>query len=500
MKSAGRPPRAAVVGGGASGLAAAKCLLDEGIEPVVFERGAHLGGIWNVDEAAPDGGGPAYRSLHTNTSRAVSGFSDFPLPGNLPDFPGQADMLRYLHDYTDHFRLRGHICLGTQVESARPLGDGRWSVRWSRGETSGIDSFDAVLVCTGLHHQPLIPPFPGVERFAGRLLHSRGYVEPSPFAGRRVVVVGAGSSGAEIATELSRSAASVALSTRGGVWFIPRCIGAHPADHRLNRLGNRVPLGLRMRVFHRLVLQEYHRLGLRAESLDALLPPAPFDIERSRFTPGAEVLVEAAAGRISIKPETARIEEHSVVFRDGTALAADDIIAATGYRLEFPFLPEALTGLTRGDTGLYRYVFPPDTPGLAFIGLCIPVGPALPIAELQARWVASVLAGQTTLPTSERMRREIAARVERRTRRGVPALRVQLLDYLDQIAGELGVRPRLARHPELARPLLLGPPSAAQYRLDGPGRWPLAADVLRGVLRPAPDAPLSGAPELERRL
>ena len=253
-----------------------------------------------------------------------------------------------------------------------------------------------------------------------------------------------------------------------------------------------------MRAFQRLVLQEYRRLGLGAEALDALLPAAPFDSERSRFTPGTDVLLQAAAGRISLRMEITRVEERAVVFRDGTTLPADDLIFATGYRREFPFLPEGLAGLTAGDTGLYRSVFPPDTPGLAFIGLCAPVGPVFPLLELQARWAAAVLAGRVMLPTAERMRREIATRAERRQRRGVPPLRVQFLDYLDEIADELGVRPRLSRHPGLARSLLLGPPSATQYRLDGPGRWPLAADVLRGAHRPAWTAATPGTPELER--
>jgi dimethylaniline monooxygenase (N-oxide forming) len=91
--------RVAVIGVGVSGLAAAKCLLDEGLEPVVYEQASPIGGLWNYDEALPDGGGVMYRSLHTNTSSHTLAFSDFPLPETAPDFPHHREVLRYLRDY-----------------------------------------------------------------------------------------------------------------------------------------------------------------------------------------------------------------------------------------------------------------------------------------------------------------------------------------------------------------------------------------------------------------
>src|SRR6478752_1099100 len=91
--------RVAIIGAGVSGLAAAKCLLDEGIQPVVFDQAAEIGGVWNFSEDEPDGGGPGYRSLHTNTSRQITAFSDFPFRDSAPDFPGRAQVLDYLNHY-----------------------------------------------------------------------------------------------------------------------------------------------------------------------------------------------------------------------------------------------------------------------------------------------------------------------------------------------------------------------------------------------------------------
>jgi dimethylaniline monooxygenase (N-oxide forming) / hypotaurine monooxygenase len=76
--------RIAVIGAGVSGLAAAKCLLEEGLEPVIYEQAPQIGGLWNYEEALPDGGGVMYRSLRINTSKHTLAFSDFPLPGTKP--------------------------------------------------------------------------------------------------------------------------------------------------------------------------------------------------------------------------------------------------------------------------------------------------------------------------------------------------------------------------------------------------------------------------------
>src|SRR5689334_17407527 len=88
--------RVAVIGAGVSGLAATKCLLDEGLEPVVFEQRSEIGGLWNYHEELPDGGGVMYRSLRTNTSKQTLAFSDFPLSEKLPDFPYHIEILQYL--------------------------------------------------------------------------------------------------------------------------------------------------------------------------------------------------------------------------------------------------------------------------------------------------------------------------------------------------------------------------------------------------------------------
>lgn len=256
----------AVIGGGVSGLVAAKSLIEEGIEPVIFEEGVEIGGIWRYDENATDGSRPAYWSMRANSSKEMMSFSDFEFPKSLPDFPDRASVLEYLNDYADQFRLRERIRFGAKVEKIT-LNDqaGSWEVVTKDLVRNDIQRqvFDAVAVCTGLYNKPKVPEqyYNGkASSFLGTILHSSAYKRPHKFAGKNVVIVGLGSSGTEIAAELSTVARKVYLSTAKGGWLVPRYVGGKPYDHNLNRLGNFLPYPLRMWFFRRLVLKEYKRI------------------------------------------------------------------------------------------------------------------------------------------------------------------------------------------------------------------------------------------------
>ena len=182
--------RVAVIGAGVSGLATAKCLLDEGLEPVVFEQRSEIGGLWNYHEELPDGGGVMYRSLRTNTSKQTLAFSDFPLPESLSDFPHNTDVLQYLQNYASHFGLQQYIRLNTVVQSVEPADQWKWNVCARTGETTTTETFAAVIVCSGRDRYPMLPNIPGFETFSGEILHSSSYKGPEDFAGKDVIVAG----------------------------------------------------------------------------------------------------------------------------------------------------------------------------------------------------------------------------------------------------------------------------------------------------------------------
>lgn len=471
--------RVAVVGAGAAGLTAARALCEVGIRPVVYEASDRIGGLWVY---RPPGNGPAYRSLRTNTSREITAFSDFPFAAGLPYFPPRSAVEAYLEGYADAFDLRSLIRFGCSVRGVEPATAGGWRLTSVDRGRESIEAFDAVIVCSGIFRQPLIPEVPGLGGFPGQVLHSIDYRVPEPFAGRHVLVVGIGSSAADIAVDLLGTAGRVTLSTRRGAWVAPRIIGGRPLDHRGSRLNLMLPGRVRTWRRQRLLLQEYARRGIEPPAQIWPQAGVPFDPGTALSVTSDDLLPAISSGALGARPGIERVEAKEVVFMNGERLRPDAIILCTGYGLDFSLLPPRLQPWTGPDSGLYRLVFPADAPGLAFIGVCRVRGPILPIVEMQARWAARVLIGEAALPSPAAMRAEAARRLRTQLARRDSPIRVPLIPYLDEIGALIGVRPHLARHPDLLRPLLTGPPVAAQYRLEGPGCWPGAAAVIRAAV------------------
>ncbi len=456
--------RIAVIGAGVAGLTAAKALLEEGLSPVLFEQAARVGGLWNYDEAQPDGGGLAYRSLRTNTARLLTAFSDFPFPDTAPDYPHRAEVAEYLQNYASHFGLLKHIQFVTQVEAVEPAEGGRWNVHTrpvGGGESVGA-VHDAVICASGLFGTPAMPSPPGAESFEGPLLHSAAYKGPEAFAGKRVLVVGVGSSGADLAVEVSGVAQKVLLSTVRGAWTVPRYAGKQPFGHLATRLAAKLPVRLQRRLLRRRLLALYRERGLDHTHL-AL---APFDPPRTRMTPGTGLLAAIQAGQITVRPGIARLEGRAAVFADGTRAPVDAILYCTGYQLSLPYLRAGQVEISDNRPLLYKHVFAPDLPGLAFVGYFQTNGPIPPLAEMQARWVARVWAGRAGLPPPEEQRADIARQFAAFRASGAPTLRLPWLAYMDELAGFIGARPKLWARPWRLPKMLLGPVEPKQYRGD----------------------------------
>lgn len=460
-RSAGPSTRSvAVVGAGISGLVTVKALREEGLQVTCFERSERIGGLWNYDESSPGGGSPAYRALVTNTSRHKTALSDHSWPADDGDFPAHDRVLDYIATYAERFALRKHIRFAADVTDIRP-GPSGWSVT-SRGAAGRQeDRYDAVVVCSGIYDQPFVPAFEGRDSFAGRIEHVMSYTGPEPYAGVRVVIVGAGSSAADIAVDLSRTAL-VTIAVARPARFVPKWIGGQPYDHRLTRAARILPESIRVRVFARMLANEYARLGMPRDTAKWPLPVPPLDLGAVRSTPTSDLVPAIAAGRIAYRPGIARLEEGAVVFADDRREAADVILCATGYEMRFPYLAQELAPVHDLDEiDLYRHVFHPDARGLAFVGMCRVAGPVPPVAEMQARWIARVFAGRAFLPSSAEMHRAISARRAMHATAGTEYMRVQYLEYLEELGALIGERPRWWRAPVA---YWLAAPTAAQFR------------------------------------
>ena len=167
-----------------------------------------------------------------------------------------------------------------------------------------------------------------------------------------------------------------------------------------------------------------------------------------------------------------QLDGQQVRFVDGSFAEVDAVICCTGYELRIPFLSDALLEIKQNGVELYKHVFHPDIPTLAFIGLCKVAGSTFPVVEIQGRCVARVLAGSIQLPSREEMLAAIERYRSHPSHCSPVPMQVQLLEYVEDIARMLGVRPHIWRHLGTAPRWFLGPFSAAHYRLDGPGKKP----------------------------
>ncbi|XP_041125783.1 flavin-containing monooxygenase 5-like [Polyodon spathula] len=478
--------RIAVIGAGVSGLTCIKSCLDEGLEPVCFERSKDIGGLWRFKETAEAERASIYRSVIINTSKEMMCYSDFPIPDHFPNYMHNSCLLEYFRMYAQHFELTRHIRFQTAVRSVKKRPDFSRSGQWEVVSVSSAgqeqsETFDGVMVCTGHHTHPHMPlhDFPGIEKFGGQYFHSRDYKSPQEFQGKRVLVIGIGNSGGDIAVEMSGVAEQVFLSTRRGSWVLNRVSdNGYPIDimystrimellkkylpySLLNWLGERK---LNARFDHSLYgLQPEHRLFSQHPMMNDDLPN------------------RILSGRVLVKPNVREFRSASVVFQDGSVERIDVVVFATGYTFSFPFLDNSVLAVANNQVSLYKYVFPTalERPTLAVIGLIQPLGAIMPVSELQARWATRVFAELQKLPPEKSMLKDIEKKKKAMTKRYVLSQRhtiqVDYIPYMDELAAQLGVRPRLGwlllSDPRLGLQLLFGPCTPYQYRLCGPGQW-----------------------------
>lgn len=415
MNTAPNPLPVCIIGGGSSGMAAAKALRDRGVPFEGFEIGSDLGGMWRYQN--DNGLSSAYRSLHIDTSRGNLGYPDHPLPDDCPDFPSHDAVLAWLESYAERFDLKRHFRFRCEVTQVLPEDNGNWRVQLADG---GQRRYRAVIVANGHLWDPRMASFPG--RFNGDQLHSHHYRTATPFADKRVLVVGIGNSAVDIAVDVCKGARRTWLSTRRSAWVMPKYIMGIPTDRwsgfftRKLRLPTPVSRTL-ARWLAYLVVGDQTRFGV---------PRPQHAIWREHATISQELLPYCGHGWIQVKPNVRQLAGDHVEFEDGSVEQVDAIIYATGYRTSFPFLDPKLFQVTEEVPALYRRIATPKLPGLYFMGLVQPVGPTIPLVEVQARWLAAALSGAMQLPTPATMANEIDRHVAAVRRRYVGAARYAL--------------------------------------------------------------------------
>jgi dimethylaniline monooxygenase (N-oxide forming) len=393
--------RVAVIGAGACGICCAKYLLEVGFDVMVFEIGSHIGGMWCYGN--DNGRSSAYRTLHINTSRGVTRFSDLDFDADTQDFPDHTDMHRYLVAYADRFGVTPRIRFRTPVVNVRPDFDPvrREAPRWQLELADGsVEAFAAVLVATGHLTRPY--EIRVLQTFCGEYLHSHHYKAPEPYVGKRICVVGIGNSACDIASDLCVTSPRCVLVARSGVLILPKLLfGRAFTDITAQIQRPWIPRALRRRITRFLTWLAHGdlaRLGFKRP--DAL----------THVTSNATVVTDITYRRIEVKNGIAAVEGRTIRFEDGTAEEFDVLIAATGYRIDLDLIPRDIVDAEDNQLGLYMRIVPPDWPGLYFMGFFNTDTALNMVFEHQARWVREILLGNAALPDAGEMRRAIEER------------------------------------------------------------------------------------------
>jgi cation diffusion facilitator CzcD-associated flavoprotein CzcO len=392
--------RVCIIGAGASGFSTAKRLKDEGIPYDCFEMSDDIGGLWYYNN--PNGRSGCYESLHIDTSKWRLAFEDFPIPAAFPDFPHHRQLHDYFRAYVDHFGLRETITFNTKVERAARNAAGGWDVTLGTGETRG---YTALVVANGHHWDPNWPdPYPG--QFAGAQIHSHDYrtpFEPIEMRGKHVLVVGAGNSAMDIASELSQKpiAAGLCISMRRGVWVLPKYLNGLPADK--NPAPAWMPLAIQKSLGRSMIKKAIGRME------DYGLPKPDHEPLEAHPSVSGEFLTRVGCGDITPKPGIKALEGDHVRFTDGSVARADVIVWATGYKISFPFFADPELQPKNNAFPLWKRMIKPGVDNLYFVGLAQPLPTLVNFAEQQSKLVAGHLAGRYVLPDVATMRRQIEA-------------------------------------------------------------------------------------------
>ncbi|MGD9997800.1 MAG: flavin-containing monooxygenase [Ilumatobacteraceae bacterium] len=341
-----------IVGAGPGGIAAARGFLANGLSIDVFERHTSIGGIW--DQANP--GSPMYDSAHFISSRHESGYLGHPMPDSYPDYPNHRQILAYVREVADASGVVPHVRLGVGVERVERAPGGRWLVRLSNGDER---TYRTITCATGTQWHPSMPKIPG--SFDGTVIHSSQYRSASMFEGRRVLVIGAGNSGVDIACDAAQRAGHAAISVRRGYHLVPKHIFGMPADVFASS-GPELPMRVAQAVFPRVLKV------VAGDPTKYGWPKPDHKLFETHPIVNDQIVHHLRHGDLAVRSDVRRFDGDVVEFVDGTRESFEVVVAATGYRTDVPYLDRSYFRWKGNRPSLYLRLWSQDHDGLAAIG------------------------------------------------------------------------------------------------------------------------------------
>jgi putative flavoprotein involved in K+ transport len=360
-----------VIGAGSAGLATAAVLRRSGMDPLVLEAGDGPGAAWR----------DRYDRLRLHTPRLLSGLPGRRIPRRYGRWVARDDLLEYFSDYAEAYGIE--VRTGVRVNRVDP----GWVLDTSQGPIEAA----TVIVATGYNGAPFVPDWPGRESFMGEIIHSSQYRNPAPFRDRDVLTVGAGNSGAEIATDVAGGgAARSRISVRTPPQIVRRATAGIPAQLLGMAIRHLPPDWVDP------ITMTQRKLSIPDLSAQGL--PRPEHGVRTTFiatgtTPILDVgIVDAVRrGRVEVVAAVEGFDHADVLLADGSRISPDSVIAATGFRAGLEPLVGHLGVL--GPRGLpVKTDGEPALPGLWFIGFVPTLGGQLREGSAAARKVAAAVA------------------------------------------------------------------------------------------------------------
>ena len=374
----------ALIGAGPMGLAAAKVLKEQGIAFQGFELHSDVGGLWDID--APRS--TMYESAHLISSKRMTEFTDFPMDDVVAEYPSHHAMRDYFRKFSDHYGLRENYHFNAEVTDVSPLGNTGegWRVKWRDQDGDHEADFAGVLIANGTLSEPNMPDFPGT--FDGEVIHASQYRYPGQFDGKRVLIVGAGNSGCDIAVDAIHHARRCDISMRRGYYFVPKYIFGKPADTMGGMI--RLPMWLKRKV-DGLILSWFvgdpQKYGF---------PKPDYKLYESHPIVNSLVLYHAGHGDLRIRPDIAELDGRTVRFKDGSSAEYDMILAATGYKLHYPFISQNLLNWQGDAPHLFLNAMHPERDDVFVLGMIEAAGLGWQGRHEQAEMVARYINGLRT--------------------------------------------------------------------------------------------------------
>ncbi|MCV7379665.1 NAD(P)/FAD-dependent oxidoreductase [Mycobacterium alsense] len=338
-----------------SGLCVAIALLRSGIEDVtIYEKADEVGGTWREN---------TYPGLTCDVPSRVYQYTFATKPDWSHMFSPGDEIQAYFRGVADDFGLRERIRFGTEIVSAR-FEDGRWLLRTDAGSGAGAEStVDFLISATGVLHHPRIPSIAGLDDFAGHAFHSARWDHSVELAGRRIAVVGNGSTGVQLVCALAGVAGRVLLFQRTAQWVVPM---PNPRYSRLADVTHRALPWLDRFAYraYSLVFDTFAvaltKPGLRRRMMGALCRANLSRVRdrrlRAALTPGYQPMCKRlvisggfyrAIQRDDVELVTAgidHVEPRGIVTDDGALHEADVIVLCTGFDTHAFFRPMRLFG------------------------------------------------------------------------------------------------------------------------------------------------------------